>query len=218
MIESALSTIYQDLTSLPFVQRFGGLVRIVSRQERTENQLVVKQTFPIAQGINDYECWNLGKYEHLVPNDRLASVFYFEDVGDFTYQGRYANSRHLLHFSGQARLVGWLNLPMIGKDSNIPESLTYSAIQVHLLKTLNKTYNNVTQPFKMYKVVFSVASEENRHNSPFEKYSYDEYQQFLIYPFDWISLVVKVDLIVAPDCLGDLTLNEYDCVDFQEEE
>jgi hypothetical protein len=187
---------------LPFADRVAGLVQPLTIVNEGPDNKPIKKTYPIACGVTAKDCLNNGKYQHLLPDDRLKSLFYFEDLG-IQSEGKENGG---FKFTAKLRLVGWMNLKKLGKTD-----CSYSALAIaSILNAFPTGYQNNT-PYTRIQV--EVTGQEPKLPAIFSKYSLDEEKtQFLLYPFDYFALQIAVSYVIPKSCLSALTVdNELSC-------
>lgn len=206
MINQLIQPLSDIITSLPYVDRYGGIVNTVSRLVQVgstdEGQPIYdKEYFPISCGVTSKECWEDGRYQDLIPNENFSSVWYFEQIDGMRYEGeiRKAGGYTFYKFTEKLRLVGWLNLPKLGIEACNGSDL----IVLGLVKRLNNTWKSLDDPMKIYNLDTTFVEIEPKHRNPFEKYSYNEMAEMWLYPYDYVSVIVQVDAILAEACLED---------------
>jgi len=206
MINKIIEPLSDILTALPYVDRYGGIVNTASRLvpigETPEGQpLYDKEYFPISCGVTAKECWEEGRYQDLIPNDEFSSVVYLEQTDGMRPDGieRISGGRVFYKFTERLRLVAWLNLPRLGiEDCNGADAVTMG-----LIKNLNNEWDKLDEPMKIYNLKTTVVGIEPKHQNPFEKYSYNEVAEMWLYPYDYVSIIIQVDVMLAEACLED---------------
>src|SRR5688572_11995058 len=123
MINDIGQILKSRLAPLAFIDKLGGVVRVVTKNETDSNGRVVRKSFPVDCDVTNDDCL-AGKYTDLVPNSKYLSVAYFEDQGirpvtqdvkDFT-------------FVASLKLICWLNLKKLGKSNCSNSALAYHNI------------------------------------------------------------------------------------------
>lgn len=209
MLEQILEVIRPSIQSAPYVHKFGGLVKTVSKKETDDKGKTVTLKFPVNCAVSHEECWYQNRYLDLVPDDRYSSIFYFEPFSSFkeTDTQRIAKARFST-YRGQVRLVGWLNLAKMG----IEDCFGSSRIAHSLVQYINKRFRNLDSPFKLKRLSFRMIEEESRDKNPFDKYTYNEFKQFLLYPFDYVSLIIEVEAFGNAKCFAEADVGDpLDC-------
>lgn len=189
----------EQIEDLPFVERIAGLVRTQIMTEETDLGKK-RKSFPVACDVSAEDCVKKGKYQDLVPNDKVKSVIYFEENGGSQFlefvRGDYK-------YRSSLRLVGWLNLKKLGVTG-----CSYSANAVmQILSALPmKPFNALS---KYTRVEITGVSEMEKSNAIFAKYTYDEgVSQYLMYPFDFFALNITLEYIVPRACISEMILND----------
>lgn len=204
------------LTGLPFIQRFGGLVTVVSKttnkyEEGVKVQIVERYPATTDYIISDAECQTNGLVD-MVPNSSLTGVLYFEDKGVRT-QGRH---RKLHRYESKLRLVVWLNTDklMNETDDTVLQPTEVSTILSAKILSLfdemesKNVGNYITVSVKMDNILSQDASI-------FSQYTYNqERTQYLIPPFEYFAVDLTVKYAINVDCLDDIiaSLNQFECL------
>lgn len=216
MIAELLQVLAPSITELPFVHKYGGLARKVSRQiaVNPEETIFRTETYPVSPTVSHKHCWEEGRYLELVPDEAYSSIFYFEDVNGMDFKGyEDISGRHFLKFAGRVRLVGWLNLPALG----ISDTEKKGFFTVSLINAINKQFVNITSPWKVHRLRFVVSKDESRSRNPFSEYGWTdrEVQGRLMHPFDFINILVNVEAVFSPRCFAGVQLGPaLDCIDY----
>ena len=196
--------IREQIESLPFMDKVGGLVKVVTKQEQSNNGFTTK-TFPVDCNVTSADCIS-GKYDDLIPNSKYKSIHYFEDLG-VSISGQ---DQAFFDFVGKVKLVGWLNLKKLGKtDCNVSH-----LAQAAILKTIQaKNFNDSTSGFT--RIQIRCDGIEPKTANIFSKYSYPEsVTQYLMFPFDYYAMTFTVSFRVPYKCIDDwLVSTETNCVD-----
>lgn len=200
MLRTILSQWDNAITSLPFVERFGGLVRAFP----VENNEGVKY-YPVSCDVNQKDCLESGKYLDLMPNDNFKSVVYWEDLTGITFiEG---TRRGVLIGNATVRLVCWLNL----KDLGI---VTCDGIDGMIINAIAQERNtgNISEPFKAGAIKLTPESVEPKTLDVFREYSYQGLEEMFFYPYDFFAIRFKVAFVIGKDCLPALDINPVECI------
>lgn len=201
MINDIGQILKSRLTTLQFIDKLGGVVRVVTKNETDSNGRVVRKSFPVDCDVTNDDCL-AGKYVDLVPNSKYLSVAYFEDQGirpvtqdvkDFT-------------FVASLKLICWLNLKKLGKSNCSNSALAYlNILKVFPTSYFNQTINNV--PYS--RIIIKPDGQDIKSPQIFSQYTYEEEKtQYLMYPFDYFSMNIDVQFTIAAACVPDWTNGE----------
>jgi hypothetical protein len=182
------------------VDKTAGLVRPISIHQPNANG-TVKKTFPVSCNLDSKTSYD--KYKDLIPDDKYKSIMYFEDLGVNVVgsDARYINCQSTL------RLVCWLNGKRLGYDGC---GISTIAV-IEILKVFTELFNPFNEG-KFTKIKIAAVSEQAKEPTIFTKYSYDEAQtQFLMQPFDYFALQIRVDYSIALSCVTEFELLEPSC-------
>jgi hypothetical protein len=191
MNEDIANILKSQIESLPFMDRVGGLVKVIRKQETTDKGTVVK-SFPVDCGTTLQDC-NTGKYKDLVPNSKYKSIHYFEDLG-ISISGQ---DQATFTFDAKIKLVGWLNLKKLGKDQCSVSALAIAAI----LKQIEaKTFNSGV----FTRIQIRCTGVDPKTSAIFSKYSYtEEINQYLMFPYDYYAMTFTVNFTIPNKCIAD---------------
>lgn len=186
------------ISDLPFIDKYAGVVRPITKTDVVENRTVIK-TFPVSCQTTMEQC-DSGRYIDLIPESTKKSVLYLEDKGiRFTkIQGP------LLHFKASFDLVCWLNMPALGFTD-----CSYSAVAIAgiISRIPDNFYNS-----GIYQMIsFSIGGQQSKMTNPFQKYSYkEEVTQFLMYPYDHFVIPFEIDFAINKNCVEETEIGEAD--------
>jgi hypothetical protein len=202
MIENIIKSFEEKITNIGWIERYGGLVKPVKRTFAIDDSLIVK-TFPVACGVNAKECWEKGKYQDLIPNDKYKSLAYWEQRGSVScsYQ-RVDGDKYMCIFSAPVSFVCWLNMPKLGFDDCTSSHL----FEAHMLKVLSKV-GVVTSPYQINNLKCVIDGLAPKNETIFQKYSYDDREDLLMYPFDFFSINMTFSWGVLLNCIPDVELS-----------
>lgn len=172
----------QDLT---YVGRLAGLVRVISYERQG-----TKVTIPVAMSVQDRVACEAGnELREMVPDDRYASMVYFEDAG----VTRSATRTRGVIFTSRVRLVCWLNTARLGGEAMAADKLA----QVFVGLINHGPYNS--GPF--LGVRHRVEGMPERGTGLFQRYTYpDSSRQYLMHPFDAFGMEVVTEFRIRPGC------------------
>lgn len=196
MIAAIVSEISSLITTLPFVDRYGGLVVPAERVDVNDFGTKVVSRFPVSISVNNTDCWEKGRYRDLIPDSTKKSIFYFEDRSGISLSSR---SGKVLTFSGELRLVGWLNLPLLGESSFL--SVT-PYITLQLLDLLDTSFYPNSGSLDGATIKIKATREVQKNQSIFSAWTYDaQVTQFLLYPFDYFAIDISFEVHIGRGCI-----------------
>lgn len=198
MIGSLGTHIINEVKTLPFVDKYAGVVRTINYETTDKDGRKLRRSFPAdcQTTFNDADC-NSGRYLDLCPDDSKKSVMYLEDTG-FRLVKR---EGHFQYFKANYDLIVWLNLPKLGASG-----CTYSAVAMAgVIKALPLQPQN----YGLYHLTrIQPTGQKPKSVNPFAKYTYEEsVTQFLLYPFDYFVLTLDVDFRIDLRCVTIESLN-----------
>jgi hypothetical protein len=217
------------ITSLPWVERYGGLVRTATRQfnankgeDRETNPKWQRQSYPVSCEVTAKDCWDKSRYMDLLPSDSKKSIVYFEEMNGLSFIGYNDNmpkgikgTNRVQRWQGELRLIAWINQPLLGSD----DCSISAEIVGSLINALSVNAGRLSGHPWGAKVTIEVISQEPKSNGLFSKYTYDPEHYLLFYPFDFAALRIRVTMEVNSNCIPEYTPAEaIDCIDYSSPE
>lgn len=193
MIADIGNIIIERLITLPFIDKYAGVVRVIKYKHKDGTIGL----FPADCKITLDECNKGKRYLDLYPDSKKKSVIYLEDSGL-----RQTNKNGTVQtFNAQYNLIGWFNLPLLGVNS-----CSYSAAAIgSIFKRLS------IAPFNehIYQYIdIKIIGQQPKSIDPFLKYSYDEtVNQFLMYPYDYFAISIEVNFRFDTRCIKENSLD-----------
>lgn len=191
------------IDGLAWMEKYAGLTRPITISQPNPNGTTpIKKMFPIACNVTPEEC-TTDKYHDLMPNSKYRSVLYFEDLGTNITgsDARYVNCQSTL------RLVCWLNGKKLGYDG--------CGISAIASMSILKVFAGMFNPFNegnFVNIKIGAINEAPKEPQIFTKYGYDESaSQFLMYPFDYFAMNIRVDFSIPFNCITDFELLPEQC-------
>jgi hypothetical protein len=214
MLQDIIASIQPNITALPFIDKYGGLVRtarrVIDASKDPSMSKMVRQAFPVSCDVTGEACWESGRYLDLVPNSKYKSLVYFEEIQPLSANGL-ANKFPKdirLKFTAVVRLVAWFNMPELGQENCSISGAAFGSFYT-LFEKLNKTRLNL--PFVAHSE-FVFRSQANKNENIFSKYTYDENSNLLFYPYDTLGMDYVINLYIDPKCLPKLeALDPVEC-------
>lgn len=199
LIQEAISYLYPSITSLNWVDRFGGVVQTVEDSDRG--------AYPVSCTVSEVDCFNNQRYQDLVPDDSKSSVVYFEvlqglsDAANFDASAKETR----IELFGRVRLVGWLNKDRLGLTGCNGAAKAIRSI----LPIINKNVkpDEVDTLFQNSLIKYRLRNEVVRdYRNIFGKYAYNDNIGAFLHPFDYFALDIDVSVILPLGCEYDLNI------------
>lgn len=192
MIVEVGEIIKSKLEPLLFIDKLAGVVKVLTKVDFDgENRKVIKK-FPVSCSLTLDECESTGKYSDLIPNSNLGCIVFFEDLGlRFVKQDGFKQL-----WKGSYKLIGWVNNPKLGTNNcSVTGQIISTIIGQFPINPFNSgIYHSVK--------IQVIGQEPKTGQNPFSKYTFDEEKlQYLMYPFDYFSLLIDVDFEINRKCL-----------------
>lgn len=199
MTGSIVKTIEQFVTSQPFVERYGGLVRIVEAKRKIGNSdsyRIIR--YPITCNAATDRCSSVGYQSDIVPNSMFRSIVYFEQIGEVKPIGITGPKDAVYEFSGSLRLVCWLNLPKLGiMGCNKASEFAACFLRSGLIKS-----HFLQEPYNSAVVEIGLPTVVERDTKTFSKYSYPtQIFQNIGGPFDWFHMDFPFKVRLGKNCI-----------------
>lgn len=201
MVRLIEQTLRSNILNLGFIGQYGGIAHAVNVPQEGQGGALVPRLFPVSCYLSAADCFETGKYNDLVPDDRYASVAYFEQRGGagVTIDGP---RRREWKFSEEMRFVCWLNYSRLGLDDcKGSERFALAALDtifgVHDVNTDGLTGRlNVTRA--------RIAPRE--YQRIFGQYSYGDKQWAFFFPYDFFAVDFTAELTIGGGCVDDVDL------------
>lgn len=210
MINKAIEIIKPAITSMAWIERYGGITSIAERTIDTESGLTT-QKFPISSSVEAKTCFENNKYLDLVPNDKYFSVAYYEQLSDIETETLQRHKRHKVHkFTTKLRFVAWLNLQKIG----ITDVTTVADFQTQTINRLLRDHPDAEKKYQQMKASNVRVDRKETTVAVFNQYTYDNLQKLIYYPFDVFSISFDLSWQMQINCAEDVATGvAIDCVD-----
>lgn len=202
MIVDIGDIIIDKINTLPFLDKYAGVVKVITKQA-AEGGKIIK--FPAYARASFEECQQGGRYMDLCPDNSKKSLLYLEDKGIRVVK---TDGIHV-DMSASLDLVCWLNQ---NKFTSVfhptTEYVSYSApaiagIMRKLMGGVKFNKINAFSNINYHLIYIQVVGQKSKAENPFAKYSYDEnINQFLLYPFDYFVLELRVDFRLDMRCIS----------------
>lgn len=207
MIEILTRQWNADLATLPWVGKYGGIVRPLTMVFEGPEESTVEKTFPVSADFHDPDNCAQDFYMDLVPDSDKGAVLYWESAGDLTRQ-EFAEKgkRRYVIFQGNVRLVGWINLLKLGLQDE------FGAVEVltaPIIKMIDSTVKPTQFQYKglyFHRVKWTFQGWEEKTPGIFDQYSYED-NSLLVYPYDYFAMNWTVSFMISLDCLADYYTN-----------
>ncbi len=203
MINEIVESLRTKINELPYIDKYGGLVRI-AKKAFTNDQGVYYKTFPVSCDVSNAECWNNDRYKDLVPDENYKSIAYFESAGNIIVKKKpYLNTgRDSYHVIAPIDFVCWLNLPKLGVSD-----CHSSIFELMAIDLFHKEHKPILENLTVASFKIDIKSFSSRDEKVFSKYSYGDLNGLLLYPFDFFKISIDLDLYIDPKCIQNFVLN-----------
>jgi hypothetical protein len=184
--------IIDRLSTLPWLDKYTGVVKTISYQSKNKDSGTIIKRMPAYCRTSAADC-SSGRYIDLCPDSRSKSVLFLEDNG-VRFVKRDGNR---YFWRASYNLVVWLNLPALGYEGQ-----SYSGIAINgiLSKFPPTPFQNVGSIYQQVNI--NLDGQLGSNSNPFAKYSFpEEITQYLMYPYEALSLPITVDFMTNKACL-----------------
>lgn len=185
--------IIYKIQSLPWVDKYCGVVKILTYQAKDKSDRVILKKIPVSCTDSLEDCAS-GKYIDLCPNSNKKSVLFLKDKGT-----RFV-SRNGDKYSWQSSfdLVIWLNLPKLGYNGCSYSGIAMTGILSKLPSVPFQINGSIYQ-----RMMINLGGQLPNTVNPFAEYSFpEEITQYLMHPYEAISLPITVDFMTNKSCLN----------------
>lgn len=195
------------LYSLPFIDKFGGIVQTITKVIPNGDKPILKRIPISAVHQAPSGCSDLTDATsiHFIPESKLRGMLYFEDLGLTTDNSR---KRHtgMNWYRSRLRLVVWVN-----QKNLLPEySITFATSAMNQIIDLMVNGEQNFDILRNMKV--SITSIPPATSALFANYDYNEQEtQFLIPPYDFFALDLDIQFGVAKGCAVPILLDPAVC-------
>lgn len=181
----------------------GGLVRPMVRRVPLKDQpgKFNVQRFPVACDVTWTDCeGNEELLRMYTPDSSKRVVMYFEDQGL-----KEVKDGNRISYRSNIRLVCWMNTE---KFQNAGCALDFYAINAirSTLENRPVNYQELIQSLRVLSISIPKKGAEI-----FSQYTFNEYMQFLLHPFDYFAMDIESEFSVNTNCLPALTIQDNDC-------
>ncbi len=192
MIIEVGNIIKSYLQPLAFIDKLAGVVKVITKTDQDANNKPVIKKFPVACDVDYDQCMSTGIYKDLVPDSSIGCIVFLEDLG-LRKTGTRGRKEQ---WKGSYKLLSWVNNAKLGyADCSITKNIVVSIMKQFPVVPAN---NGIYQQLRI-----EVLGEEPKSGqNPFSKYTFSEEQtQYLMYPFDYFSLLIDVTFEIDKRCI-----------------
>lgn len=210
MIRQIVKTFEPAVSSLAWVERYGGVSTLLAHPKET-NDGFKKVVYPITEAVTNANCWDGKKrYKDLVPNDGIKSILYYQQARPIVIlnngiDGSLKRSR----FKCELTVVVWLNLKELGTQNHSAKHHV-DADLVRVLGTVTNKKSWSLTPGMVFDetemedpetYVTELHSPDYTLNTVFGQYNYKNADKYYLYPYESISLSLTVEWVMKNACL-----------------
>lgn len=198
MIRKLLTPLDELISGKSYVDVYGGLAQQAVSIEEIGEGLFSETIFPVSMNVDGQACLD-GKYSDLIPDSSKRSIFYFEGLGDMDFREpegrRSAQARNEGRIAiADYRLVGWLNLPLLGENSPVSHKVVCDLLgSIHGYSIIDPQSIDLSA---VSQIRYKVIRQVNRDVKIFERYSYGDKMNLLLSPYDFFALIIQVQAIM----------------------
>ncbi len=208
MINAITNTIKERLSDLDWVDRVAGLT-VPATKYGAEGQ--AEFVFPISSDADVVDCVRQGKYWELVPNKSYNCCLYIEQQGPVRFDS-FEKKYVWMNYLADLRIVGWVNLSKMGYTDAGKSGLFVVSIIKALLEDRG-VMDVVDSDYTGAKLYIEIVGEVEKNQSIFSRYTYSQFSHFLVYPFDYFALDIRVKFLVSTNCVTPPAVEDEVCED-----
>lgn len=200
MIHITEAILRDTITGLSFTERYGGIGVPI----QTPDGII-----PVSSHLSSDQCFNQNKYKNLVPDDRYASLAYFDAAGSTTNaieQSTRLKSRGV-EVTTTFKLVYWINLPKLGLNN--PEDISLLALATNnaIMKDFEGTYSGAN-----VHLLISRSAILTDRGSVFGSYAYGDKQHLFMWPYGFFAIQATARILLPLSCFSEITFNSQPCI------
>lgn len=204
-----------EMVAIPYLQKFGGLVRVQEQKDITADEFTgldkrVYKKYPVCGDYCITKSEDCGVPDEIdfVPNASYFGISYFEDMGiePMGREGRYQK------YKSKLRLVVWLNTKMIVTSPGY-EALPGHSIATAVLTDIESKFAAIEGKARGYYERLKVRQSSIPANNVniFSSYSYrEEDMQYLMPPYEFFAVDYHVEYRISQNCIDDITVSVSD--------
>lgn len=192
MIVEVGNIIKDYLQPLAFIDKLAGVVKVITKVDQDDNNKTIVKKFPVACDVNYADCLSNSKYKDLIPDSSVGCIVFLEDLG----LRFIAMHGHKQQWKASYKLISWVNNAKLGYEE--------CSVTGQIIATiLNQFPVNAANLGKFQTTLVHVIGQEHKNGqNPFSKYSFNEAEmQYLMYPYDYFSLLIDVTFEIDKRCL-----------------
>jgi len=208
MINAICNTIKERLNELDWVDRVAGLT-IPATKYGAEG--AAEFVFPISSDANVVDCIHQGKYWELVPNNAYKTALYIEQQGPVRFDS-FEKGYKWMNYLADLRIVGWVHLAKMGYNDASKSGLFVVSVIKALLEDRG-VMDIQDSDYTGARLYVEIVAEVEKNQSIFSRYTYSRFSHFLVYPFDYFALDIRVKFLVSTDCVTPPAVEEEQCED-----
>jgi len=220
MLAVIADVLKESLSSLEWLERFGGLVSQAVKPDLVQGAdgvMVSKGNliYPVACGVNANNCWESGLFKHLEPDSRKSAIAFFMDNGGVTLKAVEGPKMAHLRFEFDLKLVFWLNVERLGESVTNNECQPSGRISPYVISKLFGSHTAVglfgggIEESVFQAIEVTRVRELTKTPSMFEPFTFakDWVKNLFIYPYDFFGLSIQGEFIVNRACLEEMGLD-----------
>lgn len=218
MLSTAANALKKIIKDLPFVETIAGMTFVGSRVI-SEGNRQISCTFPVACGVDDQNCFQVGHFEPIRPSVNKKSIIYFEDNGGMRPARGKNLAKGTIAFTGSMRLVAWLNYAKMGLSiEDIKTCSSSSVFAVNVITAIECGPKQCIVEEGCYSgsiIQLGTPILLPKNTTIFSKYT--AYKQDTIrclgYPMDYFAIDIPVTFLLNKKCFAPPVLGEpIDCI------
>lgn len=207
MIDLLVSHLNTRIEAIPWVDRYGGLVRTFETLEPITETASRPKRFPVSCNVTAKECYEKGKFYDLAPNTAYKSVVYIEQRSGLGMSLAAVSRGRIAIITADLRVVAWLNGPKLGVDS----CLLATNAAMEMIRAVNVDMKRLTTPFIIQRLQFTPAGAlRTDPQSVFDRYTYRDMDTVMYSPYAFFGLDVKLTARINVKCLPALMYEDPD--------
>ncbi len=214
MIAVIAEVLRDKLSTLPWIERTGGLVLAATRPNLStapDMSTVVAgyQTYPVSATVNLQDCWESGAYKLLEPDSLKSAVAFFVDDSGVQSLGTEGPKGSAIRFKFSLKMLCWMNLARLGSmvtGGNVNAAGRAAAyVMAEMLGRHSATglFGGGVEEDAFLQIEVKDVDELKKSPAMFDPFDFAKRSELFFYPYDYFGLLLRGEFIMPVRCLPD---------------
>jgi len=188
MINTIAEALYVKASELNWLNIYAGLVKPIRHDNKT---------IPVSSLISGSRCLDEGVYNSFFPNDRYASMLYFEPTTDMTRDAvaPLSKKQKTYVYNQGIRIIAWYNIRRLGYN----ESSISDEIKMDIINHFDGKYTIPGSDLvSQFKLTFETTRDDPR--TVFGQYSTIDHDQIFTFPYEFVAADFYLEWMSSANC------------------